>query len=79
MLVEVILFFGVVLKAWQFGWGFRLVENAVRAEFLWPEVLWDLMLTGGIVEWLVDGIETGDNLVGFVEGMSEIMELFGGG
>lgn len=55
------------------------MENAVRAEFLWPEVLWDLMLTGGIVEWLVDGIETGDNLVGFVEGMSEIMELFGGG
>ena len=30
MLIEVFLFFWVVLKAWKFGWCLRLVENVIR-------------------------------------------------
>ena len=43
------------------------MKNAIRGEFLWPYVLWDLFFTGSVIKWLADWIDACDDLVGFIE------------
>ena len=79
VVVEVVLFFGVILKTWKFGGSFGLVENAVWGELLWPGVFRDLFFTGSVIKWLVDWVDARNDLVGFIEWVSQIMVLFGSG
>lgn len=79
ILVEVVLFFWVILKAWQSGWGLGLIENSISAVFLWSQVIRDLPLTSSVIEWLVDWVSVSNDLIGFVKRMGEVMELFCGG
>jgi hypothetical protein len=42
-------------------------------------MLWDLTLTRSIVKWLVDRIDAGNNFIGLIKGMTEVMMVFGSG
>lgn len=55
------------------------MENTVGTEFLRPEMFGDLSLTGGVVEGLVDWVDGCNDFIGCIEGVCEIMVIFGGG
>jgi len=54
------------------------VENTVSTELLWAKMIWDLLLSSGVVEWLVYWVNACDDFVGFVEGVVQIVVIFGG-
>lgn len=54
------------------------MENTVSTELLWAKMIRDLLLSSGVVEWLVDWVNACDYFVGFVQGVVQIVVIFGG-
>lgn len=54
------------------------MEYTVSTELLWTKMIRDLLLSSGVVEWLVDWVNVCYYFIGLVKGVVQIVVIFGG-